>query len=233
MVALAGWADYCAPMLLLAGPAAPVAVRAVAISVASVLLGVVAHGSASGVVPSVGSVLVLAVFLAQVVLVPLMVGQAGGRVCRRRGWSVPVEDLAAVVALVAGQAVVHWLSAPAAAPLALGSAAHGHAHGPAPLGHVGHGGSPGGLGMLLGHAAAAVAVGLLLRRVEAGLLLLAGLAPRLRAAVAARHGLLRSGSGAVLLVAGTCPAAGRCTVDVRPRLQVFLQPLDRRGPPGP
>lgn len=228
---LAGRADYCAPMLLSAGPAAPVAVRAVAISVASVLLGVVAHGSVSGVAPSAGSVLVIAVFLAQVVLAPLMVGQAAGRVCSRRGWSVPVEDGAAVVALVLGQAVVHWLAAPMAAPLAVGSAAHGHAHGPTPLGHVGHGGSPGGQSMLLAHAAAAVAVALLLRRVEAGLLLLADLAPRLRAAVAGCHALLRPVAGAIVLAPRTCPAAGLCAVDVRPRLQVFLQPVDRRGPP--
>lgn len=217
---------------------APLWVRVLAMVGASLVLGLAAHATGSGMVPGPGA-LVVVVELVTVVVAGLVAGgrwAAGG--VRRWGWAARVEDGSAVVALVVGQALVHWLATPGAT--AGVSPGQGHVHAGGPISprtaavhlteHAGHGS---GWGMLVGHAGAAVAVGLLLRWLEAGILGLAHLLACVAASVLVSRMVLALTGGWWVLPGDSAglSADPMPTGDRRRRLQVLLQPVERRGPP--
>jgi hypothetical protein len=220
-------------------PTCALPVRVAAVSVASVLLGVLAHGSMVGVLPRPGSLFVIVVLVLVLVGGALAAGQRAGRWARRHGWPVPVEDAAGVLALVVGQALVHWLLLPVVAPLAgagpvMGA---GHVHAgtfPAQAVMSHHAGAATGPGMLAVHAVAAVMVAVALRWVEAAMLGLVRVVRLVRAPMAACLGVLRAAvlapSAVLSLESGDLSGFWGCA-DVRPRLRVTLLPLERRGPP--
>ena len=110
---------------------------------------------------------------------------------------MPAEDVAGVLALVVGQALVHWLLLPVGAPLAgagpVMGAAHVHAGAlPAQAVMSHHAGAATGPGMLAVHAVAAVMVAVALRWVEAAMLGLVRVVRLVRAPMAACLGALRA-----------------------------------------
>lgn len=229
---------YAAPMRPVSGSASLLLVRVAAVSVASVLLGVLAHGSIADVLPRPGALFVIVVLVLMLVGGVLAGGRGAGRWARRHGWSVPFEDVAAAVALVAGQALVHWSVLPVGVPLsnAMTVSALGHGHGGAvPVGAVlSHHGSGTGAGMLAGHAVAAVLVAVVLQWVEVAIL---GLGQVLRIAQASTASCLGVLGARITVAPAWLPAESGdrvrhgCSADVRPRLRVTLLPLVRRGPP--
>lgn len=220
-------------------PASPLLVRVAAVSGASILLGVLAHGSMAGVLPRPGSLFVISVLILMLVGGLLAGGRRAGAWAASHGWSVPFADAAGVLALVVGQALVHWLVIPVgvALPGAGSGVPVGHTHSgslPAEVVLSHHAAAP-GPGMLAVHAVAAVMVAVALRWVEAAILSLGQVLRLAGSPMASCLGALRS-SVRVSAVVSTgeglddrfCPW---WTADVRPRLRVTLLPLERRGPP--
>jgi hypothetical protein len=201
-----------------------------------VVLGVVAHGSVAGVLPGHGSLFVIVVLVLMVVGALLAAGRSAGRRIGRRGWSFPLEDAAGAVALVVGQALVHWLILPAAPQAGVVAGVAGHSHGRAGPGAVVpfHAGTATSLGMLAVHAVAGLLVALALRWVESAILGLIQVLHLVREPLTACLGLL--GSTVRVIPALSTPESGLRSWswgvgDARPRLRVTLQPLERRGPP--
>lgn len=229
---------YAAPMLSDPRTASPLPVRVAAVSVSSVLLGVLAHGSMAGVLPRPGSLFVIVVLVVMLVGGLLAAGHGAGRWVQRRGWPLPVEDLAGAAALVVGQALVHWLVIPVGAPQAVALPSGNHVHAVAASAEAvvsHHSGSATGPGMLAVHAVAGLMVAVALRWVEAAILGVVQVLRFVRAPTASWLGALR----AAILVPDALPTGGLGDlswswgrVDVRPRLRVTLLPLQRRGPPG-
>ncbi len=217
-------------------PTAPVVVRVGALSAASVLLGVVAHGWVAGALPAPGALLVISTLVVLVVGALLGAGRWMADRAAPRAGAAHVADGAGVLALVVGQALVHWLILPVAEAVPV-SGGHGHLHpGATGTGAVMAHHSAAGIGpqMLAGHALAALVVALLLRWVEAAILRLAGLLAQLGAPVRAVRTAIGLARGVpaiprVDLAAGEDPRWARR--DARPRMRVTLQPLGRRGPP--
>ena len=164
-------AGYGVPMSVgLAPSAAPVWVRLAVLTGASELIGVAAHASNGGGLPQPGAWLVITMLVSGLVGGLLGVARLLRSTMSRGGPTAGVEDLAAVAALVLGQWVVHWQLMPVSPTLGLAlPPAHHHAAVPVGAGMAAHhaGATSGtGVGMLLGHAAAAVLVALLLRWLE-------------------------------------------------------------------
>lgn len=217
--------------------ASPLLVRVLAVAGASVVLGVVAHGSVADVLPGLGSLFVVLVLVLMMVGALLAVGRSAGRWVGRHGWSFPFEDVAGAVALVVGQALVHWLILPAAPQAVAVAGVVGHSHssaGPAGIAVPHHTGMATSLGMLTVHAVAGLLVALALRWVESAILGLVRALRLVREPMAACLGVLAS-SVRVLPAVPTGEPGGRSwswgAVDSRPRLRVTLLPLERRGPP--
>jgi hypothetical protein len=225
------------------GSTAPPLVRVAAVSVASVLLGVLAHGSVADVLPRPGSLFVIVVLVSTLVAGMLAGGRAVGRWLERRGWRVPVEDAAGALALVAGQALVHWSVLPLGVPLAgsgsVGFGGHGYGahHGDGAHqvhGVVMHHTSGSSAGMLAAHAAAALMVAAVLRWVEDAIVGLAHVLRLVHASTSLCIGVLQT---CFFLVPAS--ASGKSGdranpwwgSDARPRMRVALLPLERRGPP--
>jgi hypothetical protein len=229
---------YAAPVLTDPRPACALLVRVAAVAVASVLLGVLAHGSMAGVLPRPGSLFVIVVLVLMLVGGLLAAGQGAGRWARRHGWSVPFEDAAGVLALVVGQALVHWLVLPVGVP-GVGSSTvipAGHVHaGALPAEAVmSHPAAATGPGMLVVHAVGAAMVAVALRWVEAAILGLVAVLRLVQAPMAACLGALRARSQVSPAVPMGQPRRWVCVwwgADLRPRLRVTLLPLERRGPP--
>ena len=175
----------------------------------------------------------------------LVAGLVGGllvaaRSVRRRlgrvGPTARVEDLAAVASLVLGQRAVHWQLMPVSPALgmAMPSAQHQHTGVPVGAGMAHHAGTGPGLGMLLGHAAAATLVAVLLRWLETAVLACVHVLATHRLPVrSAWLFLQRAATTEVLSSTGSTgrrglPDAGEGLV---PRLCEFLHPVVRRGPP--
>lgn len=218
----------------MASPSAPSPVlraRVPALVAASLVLGTAAHVGASGAVLTLGPFLVTAALL--VMLVTALVGMGRWAARGVRGAAAAhVQDAAALVALVLGQALVH-LSVGAVAPGGGSTAGHVHHHGsqladgslagPGML----HGSSA---GMLASHALAALVVGLLLRWLERGVLALFALS----------GSCARAACGRLFppLAAGIIPTprrrrsvTPRADWDLRPHLCLGLGAVVRRGPP--
>ncbi len=220
-------------------PAFALPVRVAAVSVASVLLGVVAHGFVAGVLPRPDPLFVIAVLVLMLVGGLLAGGQRAGTWARSRGWSVPFEDVAGVLSLVAGQALVHWLVLPVGVPLAgAGSVLSiGHIHAAAPPADtvVSHHAAATTPAMLAVHAMAGVVVAVALRWVEAAILSLGQVLRLVHAPMASCLRALRACVQVGTVVSTGDHSGNRvCTwssADVRPRLRVTLMPLGRRGPP--
>ena len=204
--------------------------RVAALVAASLLLGSAAHVGSSGAFPRLGPMLVTAALVAM--LVSASIG-SGRRIARRVGGirGARVEDAAALAALVLGQALVHV----SAAATPLSGVGTGQPHGHAAMAHAGHGltaaaGHEGTWGMLAGHAMAALVVGLLLRSLERGVLALVALS-----AAIARMARTWWGPSAPCEVRPFADLPRllppRAALAWRPRPQVGLGPLARRGPP--
>lgn len=235
---------YGAPMRRPTPDRAPAAVRVGTVVVASLVVGTAAHLSALGAGSlAAGPVLVLTELLVFVVGGLILAGRWASRRLSGFRWSGHLDDAAAASALVAGQLLVHWAGpgmprTPGEAPLPGGlraadsQAGHQHAGMDAsalPMDSMGH---LSGWGMLAAHTAAALAVGLVMRRLECNVLALVAL---LRAIGRAVHLVLPRPT---LLLTPRMPAAAVADCAVfgrrarRPRALVVLrEAVVRRGPP--
>ncbi len=218
-------------------------VRGSVLVAASILLGTAAHLWAAGwtAVPF-GPLLVMAVLLALLVSGVVAVGTwLSGHLSRRR-WADALDDAAATVGLLAGQAFVHAVAGPvqpglrtlavehAGHPLAVQPAGHPLAVAGTSAAHGLHGAHSSGWAMPVAHLCAALTVGLLLRWLEACVSHLG------TALTTVRHAL-----GAALLVLRPAPRVAeagepsRALAAPRDRLGLVLRVLAadvvRRGPP--
>lgn len=212
-------------------------VRGCVLVAASVLLGTAAHvGASGGVGVRLGPVLVMAVLLAMAVSGVLGAGAWLAARVSRWGWSSPVEDVSAGVGLVTSQLLVHWLGQPLPASLPPLASGHGAHHGPVDgtmaVQSAVHAGHAGGWGMAVAHASAALAVGLLLRWLEASLFALAAVLVTVgRAVHLALASLATRAAPLPALVERSCRSAVPRVPD-RPAILAALQAsVVRRGPP--
>jgi hypothetical protein len=222
----------------LAPPATPVWVRLAALTVASELIGVAAHASNGGGLPQPGAWLVITMLVAGLVGGLLVAARSVRRRLGHGGPAAHLEDLAAVAALVLGQWVVHWQVMPVSPALgmAMPSAHLQHTGVPVGAGMAHHAGTASGtgVGMLLGHAAAAVLVALLLRWLETAVLACVHVLATHRLPVRSAWLLLqRAATTTVLSSTGSTGGRGLpdAGVGLVPRLCEFLHPVVRRGPP--
>ena len=221
----------------LASPAAPLWVRLVVLTVASELMGVAAHASNGGGLPRPGPLLVITMLVSGLVAGVLFGSRSVRPALGRFGPAARVDDVAAVAALVLGQWVVHWQVMPVSPALGLVlPPTHQHAGLPLGVGTAHHPGAASGtgVGMLLGHAVAAVLVALTLRWMEAVALGCVQVLASHRLPVRSAWLLLQQ-AAATGVPTSTSSTDRRGLPDacdgLAPRLCEFLHPVVRRGPP--